>query len=444
MVTALRERRVTARGGPRCHRTVACAREHVSMLLHPAALDASIVVDRLPPARRSRRIAVVTETYPPEVNGVAMSIARVVDGLQRRSHELQLVRPRQRHVEPEPTPRGTRLQELLTAGWPIPRYPNLRMGAPSKRALVQLWSLQRPDVVHIATEGPLGWSALQAARHLKLPVSSDFRTNFHAYGQHYRIGWLAKPILAYLRKFHNRAQCTMVPTEALRAQLAASGFERVTVVSRGVDIRLFDPRHRSNELRRQWGAGDDDLVLAYVGRLAAEKNLGAAVAAYDALRESMGDAVKLVFVGDGPQRAELAARCPQAVFAGQRGGEDLAAHYASADLFLFPSLTETFGNVTIEAMASGLPVAAFDCAAAAQVIRSGHNGVLAHDESLPAFVRATLQLAADPERRRAMGAAAREAARRHDWDGVVARFEAVLAQTIDEFTTAPALSLRAA
>jgi len=414
------------------------------MLLHTAASDASIVVDRLPPPRRSRRIAIVTETYPPEVNGVAMSIARVVEGLQRRSHELQLVRPRQRHVEPDPTPRGARLHELLTAGWPIPRYPNLRMGAPSKRALVQLWSLQRPDVVHIATEGPLGWSALQAARHLKLPVSSDFRTNFHAYGQHYRIGWLAKPILAYLRKFHNRAQCTMVPTEALRAQLEASGFERVVVVSRGVDTRLFDPQRRSAALRQAWGAGDDDLVLAYVGRLAAEKNLVAAVAAYDALRESMGGAVKLVFVGDGPQRSELAARCPQAVFAGQRGGEDLAAHYASADLFLFPSLTETFGNVTIEAMASGLPVVAFDCAAAAQVIRSGHNGLLAHDESLPAFVRATLQLAADPERRRAMGAAARDAARRHDWDGVVARFEAVLVQTIDEFMAAPALSLRAA
>lgn len=415
------------------------------MLHGTAPLDSSIVVDRLPPARRSRRIAIVTETYPPEVNGVAMSIARIVEGLQRRSHELQLVRPRQCGADAaEAAPRAGRLHEVLTTGWPIPRYPNLRMGAPSKRALVQLWSLQRPDVVHIATEGPLGWSALHAARHLKLPVSSDFRTNFHAYGQHYRIGWLAKPILAYLRKFHNRAQCTMVPTEALRAQLAASGFERLTVVSRGVDTQRFDPQRRSAAMRRQWGAGDDDLVLAYVGRLAAEKNLGAVLAAHDALREAMGDAVRLVFVGDGPMRAELAARCPQAVFAGQRSGEDLAAHYASADLFLFPSLTETFGNVTIEAMASGLPVVAFDCAAAAQVIQSGRNGVLAHDDSLPAFVRATLQLAADGERRRAMGAAARDAARQHDWDGVVARFEAVLAQTIDSFAPAPQLSLRAA
>lgn len=414
-------------------------------MLHTAALDTPIVVDSLPPLRRSRRIAIVTETYPPEVNGVAMSVARVVEGLQRRAHELQLVRPRQRSGADaaEPAPRGglgNRLHEVLTTGWPIPRYPNLRMGAPSKRALVQLWSLQRPDVVHIATEGPLGWSALQAARHLKLPVSSDFRTNFHAYGQHYRIGWLAKPILAYLRKFHNRAQCTMVPTEALRAQLAGQGFERLVVVSRGVDTHLFDPRCRSEALRRHWGAGPDDLVLAYVGRLAAEKNLGALLAAHDALRGAIGDTVKLVIVGDGPMRAELAARCPQAVFAGQRGGEDLAEHYASADVFLFPSLTETFGNVTVEAMASGLPVVAFDCAAAAQCIQSGRNGLLAHDESLPAFVRATLTLAADAQRRRAMGAAARETARAHDWDGVVARFESVLAQTIDEFAPVPPLA----
>ena len=181
----------------------------------------AIVVDSLPPLRRSRRIALVTETYPPEVNGVAMSVARIVDGLHRRQHEIQLVRPRQGGSMPQPAASDDeRFEEVLTAGWPIPAYPELRMGAPSKRALVRLWSVQRPDVVHIATEGPLGWSALQAALHLKLPVTSDFRTNFHTYGRHYRIGWLARPISAYLRKFHNRAHATMVPTDALRAQLA--------------------------------------------------------------------------------------------------------------------------------------------------------------------------------------------------------------------------------
>jgi glycosyltransferase involved in cell wall biosynthesis len=334
--------------------------------MEPSALQ-QLVVDNYPAARRSLRIACVTETYPPEVNGVAMSLARMVDGLHRRNHDVQLVRPRQDKAQsPE---EGARFHEVLMRGLPIPRYPNLRMGVPSKRALVQLWSTRRPDVVHIATEGPLGWSALQAAQHLKLPVSSDFRTNFHAYSRHYGIGWLHKPIMAYLRKFHNRTRCTMVPTEALRRDLAAAGFQRLAVVTRGVDTQLFNPLRRSAELRARWGVRPHQLVVACVGRLAAEKNLDLLLTAFDAIRRRVPDA-RLLLVGEGPMRAELQQRCPAAILAGQRGGEDLAAHYASADLFLFPSMTETFGNVTTEAMASGLPVLAFDHAGAGQLIVS--------------------------------------------------------------------------
>ena len=376
---------------------------------------------------RSLRIAVVTETWPPEVNGVAMSMARIVEGLRARHHDLQLIRPRQGSGDSQ---YGASHEQVLTGSWPVPRYPHLRMGVPSKAALVQLWALRRPDVVHIATEGPLGWSALQAARRLQLPVTSDFRTNFHAYGQHYGIGWLAKPILAYLRKFHNRASCTMVPTEALRSDLAARCFERLHVVGRGVDTRQFDPAKRNAALRSAWGAGDDALVLAYVGRLAAEKNLDAVLAAFEALRAKRSH-TKLLFVGDGPLRDTLRARCPQAIFAGHRSGDDLAAHYASADVFLFPSLTETFGNVTTEAMASGLPVVAFDSAAAGQLIAHGRNGLLASGTDLPAFVSAALPLAHDAALRASLGAAARETACRIDWRSVVIRFESIVSQVID-------------
>ena len=159
------------------------------------------------------------------------------------------------------------------------------MGLPAKRALEQLWTYRRPDVVHIVTEGPLGWSALQAALKLRIPAVSDFRTNFHAYSRHYGIGWLSKPILAYLRKFHNRTLCTMVPTEAMRADLAARGFCRLRVVARGVDTALFDPARRSEALRASWGARAADPVLLHVGRLAPEKNLSALLAAFDAVRK---------------------------------------------------------------------------------------------------------------------------------------------------------------
>ncbi|PTT76910.1 glycoside hydrolase, partial [Pelomonas sp. HMWF004] len=351
----------------------------------------------------------------------AMSMARVVDGLNRRNHDVQLIRPRQAaHGIAQPG-----VDEVLTKGLPVPLYPNLRMGVPSKRALVKLWSRHRPDVVHIATEGPLGWSALQAAQHLALPVTSDYRTNFHAYGKHYRLGLLAKPIMGYLRKFHNRCDATMVPTEAMRQLLADRGFERLTVVGRGVDAQRFDPARRSEALRESWGAAPGDLVMGYVGRLAPEKNLGVVLASFEAVK-AVQPRARLVFVGDGPMRAELAARAPDAVFAGQRSGDDLAAHFAGLDLFLFPSLTETFGNVTTEAMASGCAVVAFNSAAAGELIRSGVNGWLAGAGSEADFVAAARVAAGDAAARRTVAEFARATARRLDWGDITARFEFVL------------------
>lgn len=392
-----------------------------------------LVIDNYPAAQRSLRVAFVSETYPPEVNGVAMTVARIVRGMHGRNHDVQLIRPRQDRVDAAAS--HARYDEVLMRGLPIPRYPDLRMGVPSKRALVQLWSRHRPDVVHIATEGALGWSALQAALHLKLPVCSDFRTNFHAYSTHYGLGWLRKPIMAYLRKFHNLGACTMVPTESLRRELQAEGFRNLMVVTRGVDTRQFQPMRRSAALRDAWGVAPHDLVVAHVGRIAQEKNLNTLLAAFEAIRFDH-PAARLLMVGDGPQRAEFQSRCPAAIFVGQRHGEDLAAHYASADLFLFPSLTETFGNVTTEALASGLPLVAFDYAAAAQLVRSGHNGMLAPMGDGAAFVSAAQALAADPGLRRRMGQAARSSAEALDWDSVVARFESVLSTVIGAAQTA--------
>jgi glycosyltransferase involved in cell wall biosynthesis len=283
--------------------------------------------------------------------------------------------------------------------------------------------------VHIATEGPLGWSALQAARRLRLPVTSDFRTNFHAYSQHYGVGWLKTPIVAYLRKFHNLTRCTMVPTQTLRAELQAIGFRNVSVVARGVDTQRFNPVRRSAELRHSWGASDSTLVMVAVGRLALEKNLGVVLQAHEAMRAQNPD-VKLVFVGDGPQRGALQQRCPDAIFAGMRRDEDLAAHYASADLFAFASLTETFGNVTIEALASGLPVLAFDTAAAGDWVRNGHNGWLLPVDDEPAFARQAALLAREPAMVRAAASQARAQVAALDWQHIAAQVEGIFLQTV--------------
>jgi glycosyltransferase involved in cell wall biosynthesis len=383
--------------------------------------DDTLTVDAFMPARRSLRVAVVTETWPPEVNGVAATAARVVAELRDRGHELQVIRPRQHHDDGAAQEPG--YAEVLMRGLPIPRYPQLKMGLPSRRTLLRLWGLQRPDVVHIVTEGPLGWSALQAAQALKLPVVSDFRTNFHAYSRHYGVAWLQRPIVGYLRKFHNRTACTMVPTEGLRAELQAEGFQNLRVVARGVDTGLFDPARRSEALRRQWGAGPRDMVAMHVGRIAPEKNLDTLLAAHAALRQR-DPLVKLVFVGDGPARAAMQQQCPQAHFAGLQRGEALAAHYASADVFLFPSLTETYGNVLPEAMASGLAVVAFDYAAAGQLVHHGHNGLLVRVGDAAGFCQTAARLANDLNEARALGREARATALKLDWGRIAREVEA--------------------
>lgn len=392
------------------------------------AMDsAQIICQHLPIVRQTLRVAVVTETYPPEVNGVAMTISEMIAGLRQRRHQVQLIRPRQGcrdHAASE-----SNFEEVLQRGVAIPRYDFLKIGLPAKQALLRLWSVKRPDLVHIVTEGPLGWSALAAAVKLKIPCSSDFHTNFHSYSKHYGIGWLRKPIVAYLRTFHNKTNCTLVPTSSMRADLEGDGYLNLRVVARGVDTRRFHPGQRSLALRQQWGVNARQPVAMYVGRLAPEKNLPVVSQTFAAMKAARPDA-RLVVVGDGPERAVLQASNPDFIFAGMRTGDDLATHYASGDIFLFPSTTETYGNVTVEAMASGLAVIAYDYAAAAEHIAHGRNGLVADFDNTQEFIRLAANLVNDPRRIAEFGCRARETTERIDWEHVHEEFEAALLNVI--------------
>lgn len=376
-----------------------------------------------PGARRPLRIAVVTETYPPEVNGVARTIGAMVEGLRARGHLLQLVRPRQHDSDAGSDADG--LETMLRRGIPLPRYQALRMGLPAKRALLAAWRERRPDVVQIVTEGPLGSSAVAAARQLGLPVVSEFHTLFHTYSRHYGLGLLSSLVAGYLRRLHNRADCTLVPTREMKEQLAASGYRELAVVGRGIDLALFNPERRSAALRASWGAGEHDIVALHVGRLAPEKNLGLVVESARAM-QAVTRRLRVVVVGDGPAAAALRAAHRELVFAGMRSGTALAAHYASADVFLFPSLTETFGNVVTEAMASRLAVVAFDYAAARQHLRHRHTGMLAPFASAAPFVENAQELAADPRLREKLREGAHATARGLGWDRVLDDLEATL------------------
>jgi len=369
-------------------------------------------------------IALVTETYPPEINGVALTIARLANGLRARGHVVSMVRPRRRGDTAD-------ARTTLTAGMPLPGYRSVRFGLPAGGALCATWGTRRPDVIYVATEGPLGFSAVRAANALAVPVVSGFHTNFDHYVEHYGARWLRRPVTAYLRRFHNQTTTTLVATDDLRASLRAKQFRNVEVLGRGVDCALFTPARRSPALRATWGVSDDDVVVAYVGRVAAEKNVDLAVDAYRSMR-AVHPRIRLVVVGDGPARERLRRAHPDAIFCGFRTGEELAAHYASADVFLFPSDTETFGAVTLEAMASGLGLIAYDYAAAREHMTHGEDGLLVPYRDRRAFIANAVRIVSAPGLLARIRRTARNTVLPLDWGRVVERFESVLMRAAAE------------
>jgi glycosyltransferase involved in cell wall biosynthesis len=373
------------------------------------------------------RISFVTETFPPEINGVAMTFGVIARELGRRRHEVTVFRP----VRPEldGRPPEPEFQEVALPGWPIPGYGMLRLGLPAGRELRRRWRVERPDLVHVATEGPLGVSAIGAARSLGIPVTSSFHTNFHAYARHYGLGLLRRVALAWLRRVHNRTRRTFAPTAELCAELSELGFRNMAVLSRGVDIGQFRPAQRSLALRKKWGAGESDPVILHVGRIAAEKDYPLLFRAHAAARAA-NPRCRSVLVGDGPLRARLQRQHPEAIFAGFIPRDELARHYASADLYIHASGTETFGNVLTEAMASGLAVAAFDYAAARLFLRSGENGLSVPVGQPEALLAEAGKLAADEPMRRRLGAAAAVAMEGQSWEKVLAGFDTELSHVV--------------
>ena len=360
------------------------------------------------------RISIVTETYVPDVNGVANSLRQLIQALDPERYRIQIIRTRPRT---DWTPDA---EEVWVPGVTIPMYPDLQLGLPARRRVTAAWRQFQPQLVFIATEGPLGYSALKQAQRLGLPVLSAFHTNFHRYSSYYGLGWIKTLTLAWLRRFHNQTLATLVPSAESAQCLQQSGFDNVHVLPHGVDCELFHPRRRSCELRRQWQVAEQHPVALYVGRIAVEKNIPQVIDSFRA-QQSLHPELRLVMVGDGPLKAQLQQQYPDIIFAGVQTGEALARCYASADLFVFASQTETFGLVTLEAMASGLPVVAYDLAAASQYVRSGEDGFLAETDDGPGFTQAlSLLLSHDW---RTAGRAARQRAESASWASVGIQFD---------------------
>lgn len=329
------------------------------------------------------KIAIVTDAWRPQVNGVVTTLSRTREGLQRRGHDVTVV-----------APNGYRTI-------PCPSYPEIRLALWPGRQLVHTLDAASPDAIHIATEGPLG----TAARRYCLRQELCFTTSYHTQFPQYLRKRLPIPepwTYRYLHRFHRRAERTMVPTEHQRRDLVDHGFDNVVIWSRGVDTDLFRPMDRSFlELPKP--------VAIYVGRVAVEKNL-------EAMLQADLPGSKLI-VGDGPDLEKLKRRHPEAHFVGYKFGEELARHIAAADVFVFPSRTDTFGLVMLEAMACGTPVAAYPVTGPIDVVDDGVSGCL--DEDLTAAARRALGLSRDD---------CRNAALERTWDRATAQFMSHLAR----------------
>lgn len=354
------------------------------------------------------RIALVTDTYTPQVNGVTTVVVRIANVLREFGHAVVVIAPRY----PGHAPAG--IDELRIPSAAFPPYPAIRLSLPQYGAVARFLDAFQPDVVHVATEGPLGLMGRRYAVRARVPLVTSYHTNFPQYARHYGAGALEPLVWNWMRWFHRPAVLTQTPGDAVVAELKQRGVGNPIVWGRGVDTRHFHPGRRSVGWRRWLGGGDDTTIVLHVGRLAPEKNIDVLAEAWTAARERVGQRATFVLAGEGPERRRLLGKLPWVRQLGFLDRGRLADVYASADICVLPSRTETCGLVALEAMASGLAVVAADAGGFRESITNGQSGVLIAPDDATGFAAEILSLVIAPQRRRDIAQAARNAALARD------------------------------
>ena len=302
--------------------------------------------------------------------------------------------------------------------FPFPLYPEVRVPLPLPGRIWKQVEAFQPDLIHIATEATLGLAMIRKASKSPFPVVSSYHTNFSQYIRHYYAGFLEERVWQYLRWFHNQTLRTYCPSRMTQEQLQSKGFKNVEIWSRGIEPELFSPKQYNPELRDRLGIQRNEILAVYVGRLAKEKNLPQLLRVFNRLKQSV-PAVRLLLVGDGPIRRQIEREAPPGVICvGYKKGVELTEHFAIGDLFLFPSLTETFGNVVIEALSSGLPVVGFRAGGVPHSVHHGENGLLADPDNEDEFLSLAEQVCSNPELREQMAIEARAYALTQTWDHI--------------------------
>jgi len=350
------------------------------------------------------RIALVTDTYTPQVNGVTTVVVRIANALREFGHKVAIVAPRY------PGFASLDPAQLRIPSTSFPPYPAIRLSLPQFNVVARFLDTFQPDVVHVATEGPLGLTGRRYAMRRGIPLMTSYHTNFPQYARHYRAGIIEPLVWKWLRWFHRPAVLTQTPGEAVASELSRRGIGRPTVWGRGVDSEHFHPSRRSAGWRRWLAGGDDTAIILHVGRLAPEKNIDVLAEAWTVARERVGQRATFVIAGEGPERRRLLAHLPWVRQLGFLDRDKLADVYASADICVLPSRTETCGLVALEAMASGLVVVAADAGGFRESIEHRRTGLLLAPDDATGFASEILSLVIAPQRRAEISIAARASA----------------------------------
>jgi phosphatidylinositol alpha 1,6-mannosyltransferase len=362
------------------------------------------------------RVVLTTGNYNYIKDGVSLTLNRLVGWLEQHEVEVLVIAP----VADAPAMEHEGRLEPVRS-FAIPTRKEYRIGLSLDDGLRRKISEFSPHLFHIAVPDITGHSALKLAKQMRVPVVSSFHTRFDTYLQYYGLKFLEPWFHRRLRAFYAQCEHLYVPSHSMMDELQEQGLAgaNMRLWTRGVDHQRFSPEWRSLEWRRARGIKDNDVLIAYAGRLVAEKNMALMARVFAALKKRSVPGVRTILLGDGPEAGWMKKAMPDTVFAGFLHGDDLATGYASSDIFFFPSISETFGNVTLEAMASGLPAVNADATGSRSLVREGETGFLVDPADETGMVDRLVQLAVDPALRARYGARAREiAVREHDWDSI--------------------------
>lgn len=360
------------------------------------------------------KIAIFTDTYFPQVNGVANSLKRLTDHLEKRQIQYQIFAP-----EVEDAPVYPNINQFFSI--PVFLYPECRTALANPKKIKAKVQEFNPDIIHIATPYMMGLYGLFCAKRLHIPVVSSYHTHFDQYLEYYKAAWLLPVLHKYLKWFHESTLRTFAPSNETKSKLTELGFHSLSIWGRGIDCTQFRPIATTHAVRQKYNI-QEEFILLYVGRFAPEKDLSTLSSIIDSVPDNWNKKIRWLLAGDGPSLPEWkrkAANWNNVTLTGYLKGEELSEAYASADLFVFPSTTETFGNVVLESLASGTPAIVSNSGGVKELVAEGITGRICTAKSANEFSKAIIELLADQEKRRLFGIAARKYALSQSWESIL-------------------------